>query len=76
MAKYVGISRFSMRRAIKDEIHLTPYIKQSGQVISETSKQKSLFNSKLIMELEPATGKIFIWSSKKKYTVEAVINKQ
>ena len=42
MAKYTGISRYSMRRVIIDDLQLTQYKKQSVQVISESSKLKSL----------------------------------
>ena len=77
MANYAGVSRFPMQRVIMDDLQLTPYKKQSVQVISESSKLKSLDRGKLMLrEMEPAASKIFIWSDKKMSTVEAVTNKQ
>ena len=66
-----------MRRVIMDDLHLTPYKKQSAQLISEFSKLKSLDQGKLMLsEMEPAASKIFIESDKKMSTVLVMTNKQ
>ena len=66
-----------MRRVIIDDLQFTPYKKQSVQVISESSKLKSLDRGQLMLrEMEPAASKIFNWSDKKMFTVEAVTKKQ
>ena len=78
MVKHAGVSRFLIRRVIMDDIRLAPYKKKhSVQVISESSKLKNLDSDKLMLtEMEPVASKIFIWSDKKLYRVEAVTNKQ
>ena len=77
MAKYAEISRFSTRRVFMDDLQLTSHKKQSVQVISESSKLKSLNRGKMMLrEMQPAASKMFIWSDKKMSTVEAVTNKQ
>ena len=59
-----------------DDLQLTPYKKQSLQVISKSSKMKSVDRGKLMLrEMEPAASKIFIWSDKMS-TEETVTNKQ
>jgi len=61
-----------MRRVIMDDQQLTPYKKQSVQVISESSKLKSLDRGKLMLrEREPAASKIFILSDMRSSTVDA-----
>ena len=60
-----------------DDLQLTSHKKQSVQVISESSKLKSLNRGKMMLrEMQPAASKMFIWSNKKMSTVEAVTNKQ
>ena len=60
-----------------DDLLLTPYIKQSGQLISELSKQKYLNRGKLMLkETERTASKIFIWSNEKMFTLEPVTVKQ
>ena len=60
-----------------DDLQLAPYKKKSVQVIYESSTLKSLHRCKLTLrEMDPAASKIFIWSDKKMFTVEAVTNKQ
>ena len=60
-----------------EDLQLTPYKKQLVQVISESSKLKSLNRSKMMLrEMEPAASKVFIWSNKKTSTMEAVTNKR
>ena len=77
IAKEAKISRSSMQRIVKNDLQLTPYKKQSRQLISEPSKQKRLHRGKLMLqEMERAAGKVFIWSDEKMFTVEAVTNKQ
>ena len=59
-----------------DDLQLTTHIKQSVQVIPESSKLKSLDRSKLMVrEIEPAASKIFICSDKKMSLEEAVTSK-
>ena len=66
-----------MQRIVKDDLELSPYQKQYRQLISEPSKQKQLDRGKLMLqEMERAADKVFIWSDKKMFMVEAVTNKQ
>ena len=59
-----------------DDLQLTPYIKQSRQLISELSKRKHLDTGKLMLrETKRPASKIFISSDEKMFTVEAVTNK-
>ena len=46
MAKYAAISRLLMRQVIMDVLQLTPHKTQSVQVVSESSKLKSLDRDK------------------------------
>ena len=60
-----------------DHLQVTPYEKQSVEVISESSKRKNLVRGNLMWrKMEPAVYKIFFWCDKKMFTVEAVPNKQ
>ena len=66
-----------MRRVNMDDLQVTPYKNQSVQVISESSKLKSLGRGNLMLrEMVQAASKIIVWSDKKLSTVEAVTNKQ
>ena len=66
---------FQCEWVIMDDLQLTPYKKQSVQVISDSSKLKNVDRGKFMLrEMEPAASNIFIWSED--VMVEAVTNKQ
>ena len=75
VAKEANISRSSMQRIVKNDLQLCPYKKQSRQLISGPSKQKTAAQGQ-VQEMEGAAGKVFIWSDEKMFTVEAETNKQ
>ena len=76
-AKGLEISKYSMHRVFKDVLRLTAYKRQSKQLILKASKKKRLDRDKFLFDkIKRATDTVFIWSDRKIFTVEAVLNKQ
>ena len=76
-AKDLQIAQTSLTRIVKRDLGLKAYKMQHRHLISSASKQKCLERSKKMLDdIQSATGKVFIWSDEKIFTVQSVVNSQ